>query len=172
MLSRGHFRGERERGKSKCIILYIVHNIYFGGFKTSSTKLLLRNHVGLICKCFVGRVSCDDQSIRGRGRKGDEDCLEWWGDQVCFPWLVQHLSMQLVVTVIISRGAWSTAAHARYKVLSVERIFSWCFIIPLSCCSFYVVWVESDSVTGKVSDSHPRKQHPALEMTGCWSRST
>lgn len=36
------------------------------------------------------------------------------------------------MTVIISRGAWSTAAHARYKVLSGERIFSVSILDALS----------------------------------------
>lgn len=119
--------GERN-GKIK---IFIVHNIYYRGIKSSKAKPLLRN-CGFDLWCFVGRVSCDDQSICGRGRKGDADCLEWWGDQVCFPWLVEHLSMRLVVTVLLCRGARSTAAHTSVFWRKKDIFgFYWRFIIPL-----------------------------------------
>lgn len=57
-------------GGSKCIILYIVHNIYFGGFETSTTKLLLRNHVGFICNVLSAGYPVMIKASAGGGGKG------------------------------------------------------------------------------------------------------
>lgn len=68
-------QGRRDAHYYNCVVSCahsrkIYNFIYFGGFETSTTKLLLRNHVGLICNVLSAGYPVMIKASAGGGGKG------------------------------------------------------------------------------------------------------